>query len=104
MNGSSVAFTYDNDDLLKTAGSETLTRHAQHGLVTATTLGNVTDAWGYNGFGELSSYSASANGAQMLATSFTRDKLGRIVAKTETVDATTDTYAYHYDPAGRLAS
>ena len=33
---------------------------------------------------------------------FTRDKLGRITTKTETIQGVTDTYVYGYDAAGRL--
>ena len=35
-------------------------------------------------------------------TTFTRDKLGRITTKTETIQGVTDNYAYGYDTAGRL--
>ncbi|MBI3302464.1 MAG: RHS repeat-associated core domain-containing protein, partial [Deltaproteobacteria bacterium] len=35
-------------------------------------------------------------------TQFTRDLLGRITTKTETISGVTDTYTYHYDQAGRL--
>jgi len=97
-----IGFSYDADSLLVWAGDEALTRHPEHGLITETTLGVVTDTWDYNSFGELQSYVASQNSAQIFATTFTRDKLGRIETKTETVDATTDTYVYDYDDAGRL--
>jgi len=33
---------------------------------------------------------------------YSRDKLGRIVAKSETIDGVTNEYGYTYDPAGRL--
>jgi YD repeat-containing protein len=45
--GNSVTFQYDPDSLLTGAGALTLTRHAQHGLLTGTTLGNVTDTYTY---------------------------------------------------------
>jgi len=41
--GNSVTFQYDPDSLLTTAGALTLTRHAQHGLLTGTSLGSVTN-------------------------------------------------------------
>ncbi len=80
----------------------TLSRSALNGLLTGTTFGNVSDAMSYNGFGEMTSYSATANGSGVFATTYTRDKLGRITQKQETIGGVTDTYAYAYDLAGRL--
>ena len=40
----------------------------------------------------------------MLSDSYTRDDLGRITSKTETVGGVTTTYGYGYDTAGRLTS
>jgi YD repeat-containing protein len=64
----------------------------------------VTDTRTYNAFGELETYAAWVTGAAtpLLATSFVRDALGRIVEKTETVGSETDVYTYGYDQAGRL--
>ncbi len=64
----------------------------------------MTDAWTYNGFGEVATYTAAYLGTQIFAQQFTRDKLGRITQKTETIGGATDTYAYTYDLAGRLTS
>nr|WP_249218470.1 RHS repeat-associated core domain-containing protein [Nitrospina sp. Nb-3] len=103
VNGShSISFAYDQDSLLTSAGSEMLTRDASNGLLTGTTLGNVTDSLSYNGFGEVSAYSVDANGTPAFSTDFTRDKLGRIIQKVETVQGVQHTYNYDYDPAGRL--
>jgi RHS repeat-associated protein len=101
--GNSVNFTYDNDGLLTGAGSLTLTRNTQNGLITGTTLGSTTTSQSYNGFGELSQYTANYSGSQIFNTQYTRDALGRITQKVETVAGTnTDTYTYSYDLAGRL--
>jgi RHS repeat-associated protein len=100
--GNSVAFSYDNDSLLTAAGSLALTRHAQNGLITGTTLGNVTDTRGDNNFGEPASYSASFNATGLYSATYTRDKLGRITQKVETIGGMPDTYDYTYDTAGRL--
>jgi len=103
VNGTnSVSFGYDNDSLLTTAGALTITRHAQHGLITGSTLGAVTDGRSYSPFGKLASYTANANATPVLAMTYTRDKLGRITQKVETIGGQTDTYDYLYDPAGRL--
>jgi RHS repeat-associated protein len=103
VNGANtVNFTYDNDSLLTGADSMTLSRNLQNGLLTGSTLGNVTDALGYNGFGELTNYSAAYNSTNLYSANYTRDKLGRITQKVETVSGVTTTYNYDYDLAGRL--
>jgi len=101
-NANTVNFTYDNDDLLIAAGALTLTRDAQTGLLTNTVLSNVNDTLSYNGFAELSGYAANFNTTPLYAASFTRDKLGRITQKIETIGGVTTTYDYGYDTAGRL--
>jgi len=97
-----ITFQYDPDSLLTQAGSLTLTRHAQHGLLTGTTLGSATDAYTYTTFGELSTYQASYSGSPQFNVQYTRDSLGRITQKVETIGGATDTYTYGYDLAGRL--
>jgi RHS repeat-associated protein len=103
VNGANpIAYQYDPDSLLTQAGALTLTRNAQHGLLTGSTLGRVTDTWTYNGFGEPKTYAAAQAGAALLDIGYTRDKLGRIVEKTETIGGVTSTDGYGYDDAGRL--
>ncbi|MGH8491382.1 MAG: RHS repeat protein, partial [Gammaproteobacteria bacterium] len=84
------------------AGSLSLTRDPDNGLITDTVLGTVNDSPGYNGFGEVEDYSASHNATALLTIHYTRDALGRITQKTETQDALTTTFDYAYDLAGRL--
>jgi RHS repeat-associated protein len=63
----------------------------------------VADTYTYSPFGELSSYQARYSGAPILDVQYpTRDALGRITQKVETIGGVTDTYGYTYDPAGRL--
>ena len=62
----------------------------------------MTDTTTYNGFGEVESYQASASGTALLSEHYTRDSLGRISQKVETIDGVTTTYGYTYDTAGRL--
>jgi len=103
VNGANpVAFTYDADSLLTGAGSLTLTRNAQNGLLTGSTLGVVTDSRTYSTFGELGSYTANVGGSPVFSTAYTRDKLGRITQKVETIGGVTTTFDYDYDLAGRL--
>jgi RHS repeat-associated protein len=103
VNGqNAIAFGYDNDDLLTSAGNLTLVRSPQHGLITGTTLGTVTDTRSYNEFLEALSYVATANGNNLLGEQYTYDKLGRITQKTETIEGVPATYSYAYDVAGWL--
>ncbi len=103
VNGANpVAYGYDDDGLLVQAGSLALTRSPQSGLLTATTIGVVTTGYAYNSFGELESMSAAVSGSPIYETTYTRDKLGRITTKVETIEGVTTTYSYGYDLAGRL--
>ncbi|MCF8723755.1 RHS repeat-associated protein [Nitrospina gracilis] len=100
--GNTISFAYDQDDLLTSAGSETLTNDPNNGLLTGTSLGVVTDSYAYNGFAEMADYEAQVSGTPVFGTVFERDKLGRITKKTETVNGVTHVYDYTYDTAGRL--
>jgi RHS repeat-associated protein len=103
VNGTNpVSFGYDNDSLLTSAGAFLITRHPSHGLITGTTLGVATDTRTYNTFGELSRYTAAFSSTPLFDVTYTRDKLGRITQKIESIGGTTDTYDYVYDLAGRL--
>lgn len=104
VNGAnSVSLQYDADSLLTKAGDLTLNRSAQNGLLTGTVLGKQTDSLSYNGFGEMTQYATNYDGTGQFKTVFTRDKLGRITQKEETLAGVTDVYDYTYDRAGRLA-
>ena len=105
INGAnSVGFAYDADGLLRTAGGLALTHNAQNGLLTGSTLGGVTDSLTYNSMAELTDYSASYTTTGIYSTVYSRDALGRITQKVETVGGTTETYGYSYDTAGRLSA
>jgi RHS repeat-associated protein len=99
-----IPFSYDDDGMLTGAGSLTLRRDAQTGWLSGTTLGVVTDAWTYDGFGASSTYSVAANSAAVFQQQYTRDGLGRIAEDVETLYGGTTTYQYGYDPVGRLST
>ena len=101
-NADPVVYQYDQDGLLTRAGGLSMARDAQNGLLTGTALGNVTDTYTYNAFGEVTDYAAKSNGADIYQVSQELDKLGRIISRTETVLGETHTYVYGYDQAGRL--
>ena len=99
-----VSYGYDNDGMLTQAGDLSISRDVVNGLPIGTTLGTVAADSSYNSFGELENYSSAAGGATLLSDSYTRDALGRITAKTETIGGVTTTTSYDYDTAGRLTS
>ena len=95
-------FGYDLDGLLTGAGALTLTRDPQNGRLTGTTLGSMTDSYGYDGNGLFASYTAAYSGTTLYSESVLRDAVGRITQKTETVQGTTHVWGYTFDAAGRL--
>ena len=100
--GNTITFGYDLDSLLISAGSETLSYDLTNGLLTDTTLGVVTDSYSYSSFGEVDNYTAQVSAVDQFVTGFTRDKLGRITQKTETVQGVAHTFDYLYNLAGYL--
>jgi RHS repeat-associated protein len=56
----------------------------------------------FNGYGEVQGQDFTVGGQGVTSWSLTRDDSGRIRTKTETVAGASSTYAYTYDPMGRL--
>ena len=103
VNGSyTVQRSYDNDGLLTLAGALQLGRNPNNGLLTTTTLNDVTDNIEYNDFAEMNSYQVAYGGSNFFEAQYTLDKVGQITDKAETVDAATSNLHYEYDLAGRL--
>lgn len=100
--GKTINYAYDDDDLLMGAGAFSITRSANNGLVQTASLGVVDDAWAYNTFGEVESYSAKTNAIPVYEVVYSRDDLGRITNKIESIDGDTNTYDYEYDLRGQL--
>lgn len=98
-----ISYTYDNDGLLTSADSLTLTRDTQHGFLSNTSLNNITTTQSYSSFGETSQYTASYITSNLYDVNYQRDLLGRISQKTETINNVTTVEAYTYDTAGRLS-
>ncbi|HKU17928.1 MAG TPA: RHS repeat-associated core domain-containing protein [Candidatus Saccharimonadales bacterium] len=93
---------YDNDGLLTGAGDETITSDPGDGLITGSTLGGVNSALTYDGFGEPQTDTVTNGATNLYSVGYTRDNLGRITQKIETVNGTTTTWLYGYDADGRL--
>ncbi|MCI0689895.1 MAG: hypothetical protein L0Y54_22050, partial [Sporichthyaceae bacterium] len=110
VNGAnSIAFGYDRDGLLTTAGGIGLKRASQTGVLERDSVGptsaQVLGVWGYDPKGALASYTASytgSGGGTMFQTSYVRDSLSRITELTETIQGVTQVQAFTYDSAGRL--
>jgi RHS repeat-associated protein len=100
--GGTVTLGYDNDGLLTSAGSYTITRNTGNGLPEAVTGGALSLARSFNGYGEVDGQDFTVGGQGVTSWSLTRDDSGRIRTKTETVAGASSTYAYTYDPMGRL--
>jgi len=104
VNGDAVNYTYDNDGRPTAVGDLTITRNWQNGFLTGTALGTIIDSYSYSTFGETASYNAKVSGASVFDVQYTRDAIGRITTKTETVGGVTTDYEYSYDVAGRLVA
>jgi YD repeat-containing protein len=72
------------------------------GLPEAVTGGALSLARSFNGYGEVEGQDFTVGGQGVSSWSLTRDDSGRIRTKTETVAGAASTYAYTYDPMGRL--
>ena len=108
-----ISFAYDDDGLSTGAGDIQLARDVDNGFLMGSALGAIMDSHDYNAFGEPISYHAyisdAASDVPLFTTTYTRDKLGRITAKSESIliDRVQQTYEIHsydysYDLAGRL--
>ncbi|HEV2755650.1 MAG TPA: hypothetical protein VG318_07720, partial [Actinomycetota bacterium] len=75
--------------------------HASNATLSSTTLSQVSSSHAYNTFAEPTSDTFKFGTTSLYDASYTRDALGRITTKTETVDGTTRAYVYTYDARGR---
>ena len=95
VNGADTAvFSYDADGLLIGAGAISLGRDAASGLLSGTALGSVAASLTHNGFGERETDEAFFGATSLYANVYTRDKLGRITRKVETLQGVTKTFDY----------
>ncbi|MFA7157913.1 MAG: RHS repeat-associated core domain-containing protein [Kiritimatiellia bacterium] len=105
VNGAfAAAYSFDADGLLTNAGPCRLGRAPESGLLTGISLSNATDTFAYNGYGEVTNYTALTNGYPVFSVAYARDALGRIESATETVEGAAIASTYQYDPAGRLVA
>ncbi|HEX7675755.1 MAG TPA: hypothetical protein VF412_16380, partial [Bdellovibrio sp.] len=100
-------YTYNGDDQPTQIGDMTLTYEYPSGRLSTTTLGKISDVRTYDTYGDLVTYTAtytptSGSPTTLYSYTLTRDLLGRISSKSETIQGTTDVYDYTYDSNGRL--
>jgi RHS repeat-associated protein len=112
VGGVDTEFLYDGSEMLTGAGGITIGRDNKTGLMTSTTLGSISSsisgpsggAPAYNGFGEVMEETYKFGTTPGLYNvSYTRDKLGRIITKDESIDGESQIFwVFGYDSVGRL--
>ena len=95
-----VVVGYDADGYVTGAGGMSVTR-GTNGLLSALSLGSVSDAFTYNAYGEVTAHSVTGS-TQAYSVTYDRDTAGRVHIKTETIGGVTKAYRYEYDSSGRL--
>lgn len=103
IDGVTVAFDYDGDELLVQAGDQSIVRDPQTGLALSRTVDAVTVSHDYDDFGALIGLTAThdTNGI-LYDLALDRDDLGRVIQRVETIDGQTTTRTHAYDAIGRL--
>lgn len=96
-----ISLTRDRDNYITNAGGLNINR-GTNGLVASTSVGSLSDSYGYNGYGEVITRTLSG-AASSYSAGYERDSAGRIHIQTETVGPDTHVTRYEYDSAGRLA-
>jgi RHS repeat-associated protein len=102
VNGATIAYNYDRDQLLTQAGNLMVTNDPVSGFITGTSLGSVADQRQYDDRGLLTNYVARVNGTSVWSLTLAYDLIDRLTNKVETVDGTQRSFSYVYDVAGRL--
>jgi RHS repeat-associated protein len=101
-NKDSVNFVYDKDGLLTNAGALKLKSSTANNLLLSDTLGTVVTNYTYTSFGEIASQQSLFGSTVLYQVNYTRDSLGRISEKTETIQGVATKYDYVYDVKGQL--
>ena len=102
VNGEAVLRDYMSDGQLLYAGDLDMFYSPATGRFVGTALDTIDTYRDHNRFGELTEESVEVSGVAIFDTRYSRDPLGRIVEKVESLDGPTRTERYTYDAAGRL--
>ena len=80
------------------------TRETQKYILLRRAKATTATARTHNQYGEAETFDAKIGGASLFGVTYTRDTIGRISTKTETIAGATVTFACTYDLAGRLTT
>lgn len=100
--GHTVSYARDGDGTLVQAGDETLSPDPITGHIGGTSVGSITSSINRNGFGEVDRLTYTFDGDPVIDVQLSRDEVGRIQTRGETVQGTTTLRCYDYDLQGRL--
>jgi RHS repeat-associated protein len=97
-----ASFLYDGDGLLNNLVGVPITRDPVNGLVTGHNSGGLNEVFTYNSFGELISQSVTGLAGELFSHVLTRDGLGRITQRAESIGGASSVQGFTYDASGRL--
>jgi RHS repeat-associated protein len=101
--GNGIAYNYDADLMLRSAGALTISRRASDGLPDALTLNAVRTEQSYDTGARLINTATSlTSGTSLYSVTIGRDALARIVSRSETVLGVRSEWTYAYDTTARL--
>jgi len=100
--GNQISYDYDADGLITQAKDLSLTRDAVNGFVTGTTLFDIAETFGFDGFLSMDNYEVTFQGSTVYEQQFTFDLAGRIASIQETIGGTQTLYEYNYDDLGQI--
>lgn len=100
--GHELAYGYDADGLLTSAGPVTLTRNAGNGVVDRVTVGSAQTDVVHDGYGAITRATTRVSGTSVFEEELSFDGLGRITRKIERSEGRTTTIEYAFDGADRL--
>ncbi len=98
-----IVYGYDLDGFITTAGEAVLTRDDDTGQLEQVRIGTHTTVLGRNDFGEVVTAVHSAGDTELLAFTYTADRIGRISAVEERTAEHTRLFEYGYNESGELA-
>ncbi len=98
-----IDLAYDSDGLLQSLGPQIIHRDLATGLVHGTEINGLKEEMSYTDFAELKFHQVNLADNTLYSATFTRDDLGRIKTKNETINGVSSTFSYLYYPNGRLS-
>ncbi|NJK42479.1 MAG: hypothetical protein HC937_01725 [Aquincola sp.] len=103
VNGAdSIAFSYDDDSLLTSAGALTIAREAMTGREKSTTLGLITTDRTYTSFGEPETMTVKQGETEIYFEHLTYNKVGWVTDLLRRTNGASTTQHFEYDLRGRL--